>query len=208
MIDVGKYKEILDQGLLLDHYVLLCNLRDGTELVSNKRIQGFINLMHKKGYIEEGVLTEKALTLLDNEVHTVVPVVIPKTIRVGRIKTEEPNFDYANWVIELHRKCEAKIMEKTGKKQIRDKIEGKGYSFLPNSTDLGRVILRAVNMYKINDFEKIEKTILKYIDRCAKAGKWFPILGYYIMKNSMSPMVTDMDSEEEEGTDSASIHIV
>lgn len=213
MIEIGKYKKILEEGLLLDHYVLLCNIKEGRELLKSKRIQGFINLMCKKGYIEDGIVTEKAIKLIDSE-----PVVIGfLKSKVEFVKDEEAGkagngerFDYAEWVIQLHRKCQARLKEKTGKGQIRDKIDGKPYPFLPNSTDLGKAILRAVNMYKLKDFDRIERTILSYVDRCIKANKWFPILGYYIIKNNMSTMVTDMEStEKEEGDDNnASIHIV
>jgi hypothetical protein len=220
MIETGKYKVILEEGLLLDHYVLLCNIRDGAEMLKSKRIQGFINLMCKKGYIDEGVLTEKAMRLLSGENN---PIPAPEVLTTGlpvqylaaRLEKSEPElkverkFDYAAWIIQLHKKCEDRMFEGTGKRQVRDKIDGKPYSFLPNSTDLGRVLLRVVNVYKLKDFDKIEKTILKYIDRCIKANKWFPILGYYIMKNSMSSMVTDMESDEEETTgDNPSTFIV
>lgn len=217
MIDVVKYKMILDEGILLDHYFLLLNIKEGAELIKSRRIQGFINLMCKKGYIEDGALSEKGNKLLEGE-GTPVPKLLQadtkevKTLMQILNKEEAKlveKFDYASWVIQLHRKCEARILEATGKRQVRDKIDGKPYSFLPNSTDLGRVILRAVQIYRLEDFDKIEKTILAYINRCVKANKWFPILGYYIMKNALSPMVTDMDSDEEENTgDSPSIHIV
>lgn len=208
MIDVTKYKTILDEGLMLDHYMLLCYLRDGAVMVESKRLQGFVNLMCKKGYIEDGVLTDKAMRLLDGEGNPIPKPEVQSTVVIhhlaAKLEKAEPDlkvdrkFDYADWVIKLHMKCEEALLKATGKRQVRDKIDGKAYSFLPNSTDLGRVILRVVNVYKLSDFNKIERTILQYINRCAKANKWFPILGYYIMKNSMSPMVTDMESLDEE----------
>ncbi len=208
MIDISKYVVILKEGLMLDHYFVLLNIKEGKEQPKNKRIQGFVNLLCKKGYINDGALTEKAIKLLGGEGNptTEMPIrtTLPAMNLAKTLEKSEPDltvadkFDYANWVINLHSKCEKKILQATGKRQVRDKIEGKGYSFLSNSTDLGRVILRAVNVYKLTDFDKIEKTILSYIDKCIKANKWFPLLNYYIMKNSMSPMVTDMQSEEEE----------
>lgn len=215
MIEIGKYKIILDEGLLLDHYLLLCNIRDGRDLVKSKRIQGFINLMCKKGYIEDGVLTDKAMRLIEGEGNPLPEVLDDKPARaladvLSREKDVkiESKFDYASWVIQLHKKCEAKILVATGKRQVRDKIDGKPYSFLPNSTDLGRSILRAVQVYKLKDFDKIERTVLRYVDRCIKANKWFPLLNYYIIKNATSPMVTDMDSDEDETSDNPTIHIV
>jgi len=211
MIDIEKYKLILQEGLLLDHYVLLCNINEGKEIVSNKRIQGFLNLLHKKGYVEEDTLTQKAFDLLGGKVE---PRIVLHESKKKVKRGEEDNYEYANWVIQLHRKCELKLVQKTGKRQVRDKIGGKAYSFLPNPTDLGNVILRAIQAYKLKDLPKIEATILNYIDRCAKSNNWFPILGYYIIKGAnntggmFSQMVTDMDSDEEESADNTSIHIV
>jgi len=172
----------------------MCNVRDDKELGKNKRIQGFLNLLCKKGYIEEGSLTEKALSLIGGEILAEVKPILKMT----PMKKEKRNFDYADWVIMLHRKLEARLIEGTGKKQIRAKLDGKGWSWLPNSTDLGRVLLRAIQSYKLDDFDKLEKCLLRYTDLCIKKDKWFPILGYYIIKNNMSTMVTEMDSMEEE----------
>jgi hypothetical protein len=206
MIGVEKYKVILDQGLLLDHYLLLSNLKEGKEMVQSKRVQGFINLMHKKGYIDEGILTQKALDLLDGEV---VPLVRAAPVRTTAIA----KFDYADWVISLHAKCEAKLLEITGKRQARGRIDGKTYPFLPNSTDLGKVLLRAINHYKLKDFDAIERVVLRYVEKCARAERWFPILGYYIMKGGNSTasmtsmMVTDLGSEEEESQEDSGVNI-
>jgi hypothetical protein len=194
MIDTILYNQILDQGLLLDHYILMCNIRDGNELGSNKRIQGFLNLLCKKEYIEDGTLTEKGLNLIGG----VMAKEVKPTLRMKAGKKEERKFDYADWVIMLHRKLEARLIVGTGKKQYRAKLDGKGWSWLPNPTDLGRVLLRAIQSYKLTDFDKIEACLLRYTDLCIKKDKWFPILGYYIMKNNMSTMVTEMDSMEEE----------
>jgi hypothetical protein len=215
MIDVGKYTIILNEGLLLDHYAVLLSLKEGREMPKSKRIQGFVNLLCKKGYIDDGALTERANRILEGEGNPIPDVPdrrrISSLVLAGELEREEPHlkvdekFNYADWVIQLHKKCQNKLIAGTGRPQVRDKIDGKPYPFLPNSTDLARVILRAVNVYKLKDFERIEKTILAYIDRCVKANKWFPLLNYYIMKNSMSAMVTDMESTEEETSGDDSI---
>jgi hypothetical protein len=193
MINIEKYNKILSTGLLLDHFILLCNIKDKKDSIKNKRIGGFYNLLCKKGYIEEGVVTEKGLELVGDDA-----VVLMKTI-VTLDNTTKPleEFDYATWVIELHKKCQNKLLELTGKRQIRDSINNKFYPFLPNSTDLGRALLRAITAYKLSDFDTMEKTILNYIEKCFKAKSWFPILGYYIIKNNSSTMVTDMESIDE-----------
>lgn len=200
MIDVEQYKRLLQEGLLLDHYFILKRMRDGEILLSGKRVQGFINLLNKKEYVKDGHLTDKALNLLKFEP---VPETIELEASATLTTTLAPNilvrlpFDYADWVIALHRKCQEKIKAKLGKNQARGVLEGNSYPYLPNSTDLGKVILRVVETYKIKDFAKIEKTILAQVDERCKKGTWFPLLGYYIMKGKFSTMVTDMENIEE-----------
>lgn len=191
MIDIGKYKRILDEGLLLDHYSVLCSIRDGVELPKSKRIRGFINLLHKKGYMDEGALTDLAISLIEGDT-----IIVEKTTSTTTTTTE--TFDFSLWVLKLHEKLVQKIFDKTGKRQVRDKVNGTSYSFLPNTTDLGKVLIRAINSYKLTDYEMIEKCLLSYVDRKIKEGGWFPILQYYIMKKDSSPMVTDMENIEDE----------
>lgn len=64
MIGEAKYKEILDSGLILDHYFLLCQIKTGQKLVASRRILGFTNLLTKKGYLDDGKLTQKALDFI------------------------------------------------------------------------------------------------------------------------------------------------
>lgn len=204
MIDVKQYEKILDAGLLLDHYYLLCDVRDGRPLLNRKRVQGFHNLLCKKGYIEDGILTELALKLIESHV-LVADSAVKLAIKYAEAEVEEEDiedFDYAEWVISLHKKCVARIVKATGKKQARPTIDGVTYSFLPNPTDLGSAILRAVKKYNLKDYDKIEKCILKFVDKCARTGRWMPLLNYYVIKEqkgrtTISKMVTDMDSMED-----------
>jgi len=200
MIDIEKYKNVLDQGLLLDHYSLLCSIRDGTELPKSKRITGFINLLHKKGFLKEGALTESGTLLIStgkcmtDDVIPYVTKAVEKT--VGLLKTPVPTTDFIDWASALHKKMQDTLKEKTGKIQARLVVEGTSYSFLPNPRDLSKVLLRAIVTYKLNDFDKIEKCLMNFLNRKIKEGKWSPLLGYYIMKNGLSPMVTDMENME------------
>jgi hypothetical protein len=165
-------------------------MRDGNEPTKTKRITGFINLLNKKGYIDEGSLTQKAVSLLEEEVSTT------STTTMREFSTKEKRaFDL--WVAMLHNKCQTKLLALTGKRQVRDRIDKTVYSFLPNPTDLGRVLLRVVTAYKLTDYDKIEKCILSYISQCHQARNWFPLLQYYIMKDNTSRLVTDLQSGEE-----------
>jgi hypothetical protein len=186
MISLSRYKEILDSGLLLDHYFILCSINNGEKIDVSRRVQGFINLLTKKGYLQDEQLTEKAIGLLQD----------CEAVAAEPVNTKTANF--AQWVEELHGKCQKLLLQLTGKTQIRDKINGRAYAFLPNVQDLGKTLIRAITLYKLKDYSKIEKTLLKYIEESSNSKSWFPILQYYIIKDGTSRMVTDMQSEEEE----------
>lgn len=178
MISESKYNEILSNGLIMDHYLILLSLRDKKQPFNSKRFQGFINLLQKKGLINTDYsLTEKGQLL------------------VGKENKAETSF--SAWVTQLHINCQNKLQELTGKKQVRDKIKNISYSFLPNPTDLAKSLSKVVLTYKISNFEKIEKTIMSYIEKCNNERNWFPVLQYYISKDNTSRLVTDMESEEE-----------
>ena len=130
---------------------------------------------------------------------------VEKIETVEKIENANEGIDYGDWVIKLYAKCKTKLIELTGKRQVRDTINGKAYPFLPNSTDLGKVTLRAIQAYNLDDFDKIERSIISYIERCAKTNSWFPILQYYIMKNGASTMVTEMETMDEPTTNDDSI---
>lgn len=190
MINDEKYNEVLDSGLILDHYMLLCNIKNGGSVSKNKRIQGFINLLEKKEYLEEGVLTDKGLALLEDV-----------EMEVGvQSATGEKNDDFGIWIQGLHKRCQDKLVELTGSKQVRDKIDKKSYPFLPNAIDLGKVLYKVISAYKVKDYERIEKCIMSYIEKCANAGNWFPILQYYILKNNKSSLITDCEGIDDEET--------
>jgi hypothetical protein len=184
MINVNKYTDVLDSGLLLDHYFLLLSMRDGLEIAKSRRIKGFMNLLTKKGYIIDGVLTDDALLLLEDQSITLST-------------TQQPVTEFANWVMSLYRKCQDKLTQLTGNKQVRGKIERKGYSFLPNSADLGKVLQKVIFLYKLKDLQAIEDCIISHIEKCHDAKHWFPVIGYYIMKNGKSDLVTDLENKDD-----------
>lgn len=196
MINDQKYNEVLENGLILDHFHVLCSIRDGTTLPDNRRIKGFINLLNKKGYLDDMKITEKAITFLENAGKE--PIENEPPLKVELIKNPNTPLKITDWVAKLHIKCQDKLFELTGKKQQVGKVDklDKGYPFLPNVIDLGKVLSSCISSYKLTDNDKIEKTIISYIERCAKTNKWLPILRYYILKNGMSSLVTDMENDE------------
>lgn len=194
MLNDNKYNEILSSGLLLDHYFILANIKNNKELLKNKRIQGFVNLLEKKEYLQEGSLTQKGLSLLEEF-----------EIQVADTENNTKTDDFGDWIEGLHKRCQEKLVELTGSKQVRDKIDKKSYPFLPNVIDLGKVLYKVITTYKVKDYERIEKCIMNYIEKCAHAkskdspnGNWFPILQYYILKNNKSTLITDCESIDDE----------
>lgn len=187
MIDLKHYEKILDSGLIFDHYLVLCMIKNKEELPKNKRVQGFINLLNKKGYILDSMLTDEGIVLTEYDIKTV------KTT-VDKVEVET---DFTKWVISLHKKCQNKLLELVGGKQVRGKIDGKPYPFLPNSTDLAKVLHKVIILYKLKDMEKIEKAMINHILKCHQTRNWFPLMKYYVMKNGQSELVTDMDSLDE-----------
>ena len=185
MIEEALYEEILSNGLLLDHYFLLCNIKNGKKLLNNRRVQGFINLMRKKGYMDGDSLTEKGIDLVQNCEYAEV------------IATEDKKVDMGTWVAGVHKKCQDRIKDLTGKIQVKAKFPGekKEYSFLCNATDLGRVLTKVITLYKLKDYEKIEKALIRHIEKCNASNYWFPLMQYYIYKLGNSIMVTELDDD-------------
>lgn len=109
-------------------------------------------------------------------------------------KCDEPvktniNFD------KLHEKLQNKLLVLTGKKQ---KVLQGRYSFLINKQDLQTKLLKVSKKYKLNDWDKIEKLLLQYIDKCNEANWQFVnLIEYYIEKNNASKLVSDYNNYEE-----------
>lgn len=199
MITLQKYEDILSSGLILDHYFLLCNIRDGYQVPKNRRIHGFINLLTKRGYILEGILTEVAIDLLNDSNKEIV--ISTTTTTSSSTGATNKQLDFDEWVISLYRKCQERIFNLMGSRQVRAKIKGgKTYPFLCNNVDLRKVLIRMINTYKLKDYEGIERCMLAHIDRCGRDKDWFPLMKYYVMKDGQSTLVTDLESpiEEEE----------
>jgi hypothetical protein len=200
MLNIEKYEKLLGSGLGLDHYYILVLLYNHHPLPQHKRVEGFINLLAKKGYIAEGILTAEALDLVQDEIFNVT-LVSPTTTTTTLAASQ---LEYNDWVAELHLKLQEKLVELTGKKQVRDKIKGgSSFSFLCNQLDLGKNLRKVVQLYKLKDSDRplIEKTLFHHMESCNKAQSWFPLVYYYIFKDGKSQLVTDMEGALEVSED-------
>jgi hypothetical protein len=190
MVNIELYEKLLNNSLSLDHFFVLKSLYYNEELPKNKRVQGFLNLLIKRGYIEDGILTEIAIDLVQEftpEVTTSIEV---------EEKKEKQVTEFSAWVRDVRLKCQDRIFKLKGTKQVRDRIKGKAYSFLPNETDLAKNLLKVIKLYRITDYQLVERKLLEYIEQCNRDNNWFPILYYYIFKDGKSQLVTDMENDD------------
>ena len=97
--------------------------------------------------------------------------------------------------VKLHEKLRQELKQLTGKNQ--KVLQGK-YSFLPNSRDLQERLLKVSKKYQLNDWNLVEKLLLKYIYTCHKANWEFtPTLEYYIFKDNRSRLANDYVGYDE-----------
>lgn len=169
-----KWEQLLSAGLSLDHHHLLCLIKKGGEIPPHPRIQGLINLLALKGYIEDGVLSDKAEALIRDDVKG------------------------GDWVAELLGKIKGRLREHTGKEQILG--FGRTY-FVPSYKDLQNSLQRWNKEYKMleGNEDKIEKILLSHIDECYKVNSWSPSIQYFIIKERplISRLAAALENYEE-----------
>lgn len=95
---------------------------------------------------------------------------------------------------DLYEKCQQAMIDKYGKKQKMIDIKGKDYPLMCNLIDFTKKLKKVVMTYKLDDFSKIEKCLLNFIDKPTGAAQ----LKYYIEKNGESQLATDYELYEDE----------
>lgn len=199
-IKYEHFEQLLKDRVSLDSIFVLEQIAAGEEIpAGNVRIDGIIQTLQRKGFISKrNTITEAGASLL-HQLSGETPV---KKMKVPKVAMD------INGLVGLHKKLQDKLTALTGKPQMRPDIRGKAYSFLCNETDLINRLGKVISMYKLTDFQKIENTLLNYIEGCNKSRNWFPIIQYYILKKGndgieTSQMVTDMqlspDGEKTQG---------
>ena len=172
-------KKILNSPITILDYLILEHIANNTaqeHIQDEDLIKVHINKLKEKDYISNNnKLTIKSKELLD------------------QLQKEDINTDfYSN----LHRNLQEKMISLTGKKQKM--LQGK-YAFLPNEKDLKLRLQKVIKEYQLTDFQKIEKVLLLYVEKCNKARfEYTPTIEYYILKDKTSRLVTDYENYSEE----------
>lgn len=185
-INVEELSKAVNKFITLEQYIVLKIIEDGClYLFPNKLFAATIVGLKSSGYIySETQLTPKGKELL-------------KEISGDKVSKKVDNF-----YILLHKKLQTELTTLTGKKQKM--INGK-YPFLCNAVDLEHKLSKVVKKYKLEDKNKIEKLLLKYIYNCHKANfEMVQLVEYYIDKNNFSKLATDYENYIEENKENKS----
>lgn len=178
-----QYNWVIAKGLDFNQFFTLL-LWDKNTLDS--KITGWKFLLEKKGYLDPNKqITAEGEDLIQEY----------KELSEEKVVT---SFNLGVWCEHLHTKLETRLEALTGKRQKTDKIKGKSYSFLPNKVDLQKKVQEVVKKYNCKEYQKIETTLLNYINSCYKENSYFPLLKYYILKDNESSLMTDLTNEENE----------
>ena len=178
-------KKILNSPISILDYLILEHIANNTakEFIEDKdqtpikgAIYGHFNWLKQEEYISDNnKLTLKGKELLD------------------QLQKEEISTDFYS---SLHKNLQEKMISLTGKKQKM--LQGK-YAFIPNEKDLKLRLQKVIKEYQLNDLQKVEKTLLLYIEKCNKARfEYTPTLEYYIWKEKSSRLATDYLNDLEE----------
>lgn len=150
-----------------------------------KEISGVLNLLEIKGYIDK----ENKLTPLgENLVIDLQPAPVIEIV-TGKVPV------FTQWIQDVHKKIQVRLIELTGRKQ---KMLGGKYAFLCNAKDLEKKLKSVISKHALVDYPLIEKILLRYVSKCNQARwEYMQLMEYYIEKDGVSKMVTDMDSADD-----------
>lgn len=112
-------------------------------------------------------------------------------IFIQSLKPKKEKLDFTN----IHSKLQTRLKELTGKSQY--KVQNK-YNFLPSEKDLITALQKVCVKYKLKDVQKIQNLLLLHCEKSVKANfEYTLLLGYYISKNGISALASDMENTEE-----------
>lgn len=161
------------------------------EVLNLSKMTDMTTLGIRKNWLEEQIANahlkfEKDiyLKILDNSWE----LEAPKQIAIGK---GGPNINPYN---NIYEKCQQAMIDKYGKKQIMIDIKGKKYPFMCNLIDFTTKLKKIVLKYKLDNWDKIEKCLIRFINDPKGAAQ----LKYYIEKNNESQLATDYEMYEDE----------
>lgn len=177
MLDKSLIKKLLDNNIEILTYIILKDVEsEKNDYVVDPDFQDYIKLLVKDDLLS----SNSKLTVKSKELLAALTV---------------PDNKYVDFYEFLHKRLVERLIKLTGKKQI--KLQGK-YSFMPNVKDLTLKLQKVIKKYNIEDYQKIEKVLLKYIDLCYRANfDKVMLIEYYIMKDNSSKFATDYEDFDE-----------
>ena len=110
-------------------------------------------------------------------------------------KSDPLNKESGDVFEKLHSNLQQKMIKLTKQKQVY--LQGK-YPFLGNSRDLKLRLQKVIKKYNLTDFEKIEKVLTLYVEKCyANRFEMVSTVDYYILKGEFSKLVTDYENYDD-----------
>lgn len=159
-------------------------LSEITEMTRLSYSKDWILTEIKNAYTADKLIYQK---VLDNSTEC------PSIIALGQ-QPKEPK--YPTDFTYLHEILQNKLVELTGKKQIRIEIKGTKYSFLPNAKDLTKRLISVCKSHKLTDIKKVEQCLIAHVTKLKP-----PMVEYYIVRDGISRLASDY-ADWEEGADS------
>jgi hypothetical protein len=178
MINLDSYYQLLDSGLIIDHYLILSLIAENKPFAKTTKIIGYINFLEKKGLLAQGEITKYGRSILELDIFS--------------------KEDIKNSCKEIYESCINLVKELTGNTQVRVTIQYKTWSFVPNEIDFCSKLSGAIKKYKLTDRSKIQDCLHAFIRDCHESGKWIPLLKYYIQKDNSSELATSYFTEKVE----------
>lgn len=187
-ITLDDFKALTEAGLQLNDLFVLQLIEDQVKWEDHALawvIRMSLSRLSVKGYLEEGKVTAIGRQLLDNLNMNVI--------------TAKPVDLIGEFSRKLHEELASKLVQLTGKRQKM--IQGK-YSFLCNAMDLEKKLRDVIKRYGPLPVEKMRVCLLRHVEKSHKAG-WDRVylIEYFIMKDNVSRMVTDLENDEPDTSD-------
>jgi hypothetical protein len=186
-----KILKIFEQDLDLNQFEILSMAKNGEDflsLLSVIKIEGIINIMVRKGLLDE----DKKIT--EKGEKTYLSLVEKEEVVVEEVKKENSFQEYCN---NIHVELKKRLKELTGKD---NKYLDSNKYLIPSAKVIEKRLGDAYKIYKFNLDEKVLKVLLQHIEKCVKSN-FFKVrtIEYFILgQNSTgSDLDTAIDNYQE-----------